>query len=89
MIVSIRIAIFSSLISLTSGDKNVFHDCDVFAPFSGLPLGGEGEGNRRAERAKSLEFIIFLEVSASASASASRAREFAMPLLIGRSWEAA
>jgi hypothetical protein len=59
MIVSIRIAIFSSLISLTSGDKNVFHDCDVFAPFSGLPLGGEGEGNRRAERAKSLEFHHF------------------------------
>ena len=29
--------------SLTSGDENVFHDCDMFAPFSGLPHGGEGE----------------------------------------------
>lgn len=27
---------------LTSGYKNVFHDCDMFAPFSGLPQGGEG-----------------------------------------------
>lgn len=33
----------SSLIGRTSGDKNVFHDCDMSAPFSGLPLGGEGE----------------------------------------------
>lgn len=53
MIVSTWIAIFSSLIILTSGDKNVFHDCDMFAPFSGLPLGGEGEGNRMEERAES------------------------------------
>ena len=29
--------------TLTSGDENVFHDCDMFAPFSGLPHGGEGE----------------------------------------------
>jgi hypothetical protein len=49
----------------------------MFAPFSGLPLGGEGEGNRREERAKSLEVLT------------SRAREFAMPLLIGRVAEAA
>jgi hypothetical protein len=34
---------FSGRNSLTSGDKNVFHDCDMFAPFSGLPHGGEGE----------------------------------------------
>jgi hypothetical protein len=34
---------FSPINSLTSGDKNVFHDCDMFAPFSGLPHGGEGE----------------------------------------------
>jgi hypothetical protein len=43
----------------------------MFAPFSGLPLGGEGEGNRREERAKSLEVLT------------SRAREFAMPPVIG------
>ena len=33
----------SPMTSLTSGDENVFHDCDMFAPFSGLPHGGEGE----------------------------------------------
>lgn len=34
---------FSRMTHLTSGDENVFHDCDMFAPFSGLPHGGEGE----------------------------------------------
>jgi hypothetical protein len=43
MIVSTRDRIFAGVNSLTSGDKNVFHDCDMFAPFSGLPHGGEGE----------------------------------------------
>ena len=62
---------FSILNDLTSGDKNVFHDCDMFAPFSGLPHGGEGE---EAEEKSVLKVWRY---------RTSRAREFAMAAVIG------
>lgn len=43
---------------LASRYKNVFHDSDMFAPFSGLPQGGEGGKDEREERAKSLKVCM-------------------------------